>query len=269
LLIATAVSPALALESIDDLWPVDARSLGMGAARIASTGDPTSVWFNPAGLAWLQAATEGGKAGTLSAGYAYADIGEGYDAFHAYLAAPVGRPATAGWGAGFGTVPDVGSMYGAGFGARLGRAQGWSWGAALVRDTNDDAFNLVNLGVILGGVPVGQQQPGGSTLRLGATMVDLFEEAADTTINVGVALQGEGFIVELDVVDLTEEVSQQVNVGGELGLGKNSAGRIGSQDGDLTWGIGWRLGALTLDLVYANFLEGEIPTYGFTVSSGF
>lgn len=248
-----------------------ARALGMGQAQTALASDAAAWMYNPAGLAWLPQASPQGKASQLIVGFGQVDtsdiVGEDTTIYHLHAASPVGGP-TAGWAAGavrFALLDAEMTTLGGGFGARFGKAQGWSWGASLsqvevdVSGLGSSSDTFLDAGVILGGLPVGKQGAQGGTLRIGAVWRDLLGESDATILDAGAALIGTGYVVDVDILDVTNDVDQTVNVGAELEFGKGLVGRVGSLDGDLTVGAGLRTAAFQLDFAYAQLADGDTP----------
>jgi len=243
----------------------------MGEAQTALASDAAAWVYNPAGLAWLPQASPQGKGSQLIVGFGQVDtediVGENTTIYHVHTASPVGGR-TMSWAAGavrFALADTQLTALGAGFGARLGKTQGWSWGASItqveveVSGLGSDSDTYVDAGLILGGLPVGKEGARGGTLRIGAVWHDLLSESDTTVLDVGAALLGAGYVVDLDILDITDDIDQTVNVGAELEFGGGLLGRIGSLDGDLTVGGGLRTSTFQLDFAHAQLADGDTP----------
>lgn len=270
------------------------RALALGGAYGAVSGDPTSLFWNPAGLAGLE---------RTSLALAHTDlIGMGFHEQFGTLAFPSWRLGTFAlslrrYGTdGIEERDDRGTLLSndlsnseselaLGYGRSLGEA--WQLGAVVKLQRQDlaeqsggglglDAGFIVRPGVALGG-----QSEWTKGLSLGVTFRNLVEpvvklandEVRDpSAIRIGGAFENSlgsqvDALLSLDI-EKTKDMDSRFHVGAEVSLLKVLALRVGSNNGRLAAGLGatWR----NLDIQYAfedNLIE-PVHRFGFGLAFG-
>lgn len=248
LLLAVLVTTAAASEVID------ARVFAMGGVRAGLANGASAFLDNPAGLPDVN--TFGPRlspwpvivSGTTSLD-ADVDVWSVLGAVH-------NTARTQGVGGGIWHASGAGSdtdFFGAGYGFDLwGPAT--SLGVSVVRQDGNGSATVFNVGVMQ------RIEDPINTWRIGLVARDVTDEWGNgPTFDLGasVDLPG-GLLVAADLVDLTDEVDSRVNLGAQWNLPLTSLIlRAGSADGDLTAGVGYRIGGLEISGAWADFDGGD------------
>lgn len=234
-----------------------ARYFGMGGAGIAASDDAGALDFNPANLASLETgepADQYGYWGAQDGAWAWQGIGTfELSGDLDYMAINIaGLNELNNWGLGvsfkdFDLFDEQVWTLGAGF--RLGEGP-YSVGASLVRLDNSVSETLFNIGGLYT-----MDRPGMLPIRIGATISDITDEIGGPFFNVGAAIPlAEGRVkLAIDVLDITDEVDTLFNIGAEAALANGWIARVGSLDGDLSLGAGYKYGKWNLDAAWVDF----------------
>lgn len=266
-LVAVALASGVWAQGVASLTP---RAAGMGGAAIG-VADDGAAWFqNPAGLAALNVPCKEGSEYANDAILAYANANDE----SAWLLTWSGwKPSDRmGWGAGYATADDVGSSFGAGFGAGL-KSIPLSAGINIMSvnpEGPDNDETVLNLGLMYG-VDLGEEK---APLRLGLTVDDITTQFSDDAIwSAGLGWQAtKDLLVAADVVDITEELGDVgFNGGVEYCFGNQRewrarAGLIDLGDEELTLGAGWQHNNWRADFAWINSDPDNTWTVGIGVN---
>lgn len=257
LIAAVAVLMPTVPVAAQNVWSFEARSLAMGNSVVAVADDSAAWLQNPAGLPYVQARPDSGRAwplrlsGTTDAGLEVDTVGLNVSSRD--------RSMEQGWGAGYWHLGsyDLGpylslsiERFGAGYGLALGRE--WSVGLAVADvDMQWDmhppmmpgqtpeaiaAYSghrvIADLGLMYRGV--GEE----GTTRFGLVVRDVADQM-QVTLDVGASfLSNDGLLIAAELRDLTDAVDVAANIGAEWrvpGL-PELALNAGLADGDVTYG---------------------------------
>jgi len=243
----------------------------MGGAGIA-VADDAAAWFqNPAGLAALSVPVkEGTEYGNdVLFGYANNDDTAAWG-----LTWSGWKPSdNIGFGAAYADAEDMGSMFGAGFGAGL-KDVPLSAGInvmALNPDGGDDQ-TVLNLGVLYR-LSLGKDS---APLKIGVTGTDITDEfEVGPFWNVGLAWKAtKDLLLAVDFTDITDEMDagQQISGGAEFAFGdsKEWRARAGVMDNgdesDFTVGVGYQAKQWRADFGYVDTDPNATWTLGVGVN---
>ncbi len=250
--------------------PLNARVWGMGGACAALSGARDQTLCNPAGAMWAEKQE-------VIIGYLDADMVaalEMYDAPEAdgsptkWPIAPASpEPEDAQANAPYPAplpsperVPDTESLR-CGFARRCAPGSRWTWGAAAESTRAMDA-SLLGLGLLYH-----RQQ----NLALGLKWDNLLVTGGHTvaTGTVGAAYEAGRCTVALDLFGIAGDGrrQQQTMAGAEYRFDNGFALRLGSAAGNLSYGIGYRMGDWSVDLAQLSVGHGEVLIPGTTVRS--
>jgi len=271
-LLCVAVTGAWAQQGL-----ISPRALAMGSASIA-VADDAAAWFqNPAGLAELNVPVAEGKTWGNAAMLGYMHFSGSGQEVDVEQFGFDGGSSTNGWGvtwggfdpakgvgvgAGFGDASDVGQVFGAGVGYRLGKMP-LAVGANIVRAESDggDSMNLFNLGALYR-LPQVDKAP----VRFGLMVADVTNRTDSGPMwDLGVYWPATPQLgIAVDVLDVTDESDNGpfFNAGAECKLGETGewvarAGVLDTGDGSkFTVGGGYAVKNWRFDAAFADVEDG-------------
>jgi len=246
------------------------RTTAMGETSVGLADDSDALFYNPAGLPWVNTDGADGYDGSWSGtGSAVASVDADWDR---YGVAYAGHSADMrqGIGAGY-DYWDFGgsetSTFGAGYGMQIGDSP-FAVGVAVLFESHDvemtadqlgfdDDFTFINVGLMYRMVDEGMNE-----WRAGFLVNDIAEEVSPAPIyDIGASVRTpEGVILALDVNDVSDETGTWVNVGAEYPIPETDAiVRAGLLDGEFTAGVGYRFGTWEAGVAYQD-LDGTEET---------
>jgi len=237
---------------------ISPRAAGMGGAATAVCDDAVAWAQNPAGLAALSVPCKEGTEYGNDVLFGYANN----DATNAWGLSWSGwKPADRiGFGAAYADAQDMGSMFGAGFGAGLKDCP-LSAGLnvmALNPDLGED-HTILNVGLLYR-LGLGKDA---APLKVGMTVTDVTDElGAGALWNVGLAWKAtKDLLLAVDLNDVSDQLDlgTQVSGGAELAFGgkaKEWRARVGVMDtgneNDVTVGVGYQAKQWRADFAWVN-----------------
>lgn len=236
---------------------ISPRAAGMGGAAIAVADDAAAWYQNPAGLAALSVPCKEGAEYGNDVLFAFADTDEanGWE-----LTWSGWKPADRiGFGAGYASSDDIGTAFGAGFGASLKDVPLSAGINVMALDEDEgDSDTILNAGLLYRLDLGGDSAP----LKVGLTVVDVTDEfEVGPFWNIGLAWAAtQDLLLAVDFNDVTDEMDQgtQFNAGAEYAFGSTKEWRARAgvtddgEESDFTFGVGYQAKQWRADFAYVD-----------------